>query len=134
MVSPPSTAPLAGNCSWYEIDIEIECVSDCFFSLQGYMPSGRDRRASTILDKRQQYWEIARQLWHDVDRTDLPEYERETLSQIKKDVNRTLRYVSGHSSFLLPTLRCYPLFQSEEVLESLRRILYIWSMRHPASV
>jgi predicted transglutaminase-like cysteine proteinase len=60
-------------------------------SFQGYMPTGRDRRASTIQDKRQQYWDTVRQLWHGVDLHDLPEYERETLSQINKDVNRTLR-------------------------------------------
>jgi len=86
--------------------------------LLGYVPILKERRESTIQEKRRNYWATVKQFW-ETDPLDRSEHERETLIQINKDVLRTFADI--------------PFFQLEETKLTLTRILYVWSMRNPAS-
>jgi len=82
-----------------------------------YTPVVRERWESTITAKRQSYWAcVPPVLDENVGNT---EYERTTFHQISVDVARTNPLV--------------PLFQLPDIQNSLKRILYTWAIRHPAS-
>jgi len=86
--------------------------------LLGYLPTNKSRRQPALLRKRRLYQELITSYYNvlDVDRTP---NELETLRQILKDVPRTC-----------PDS---PFFQQEPIQRAMERILYLWSIRHPAS-
>ncbi|EEB07572.1 GTPase-activating protein gyp1 [Schizosaccharomyces japonicus yFS275] len=83
--------------------------------LLGYMPSNAVRRDDTLVRKRNEYNETANSLFVTGNET----LDASLKHQIHIDVERT------H-----PTLK---LFQQPVVRGMLERILYVWSIRHPAS-
>ncbi|CAI8031625.1 TBC1 domain family member 22B, partial [Geodia barretti] len=83
--------------------------------LCGYLPANIDRREDTLKRKRLEYKNSIDQYYHM--RSDT--LHRDTFRQIHIDVPR-----------MNPDV---PLFQQQMVQESFERILFIWSMRHPAS-
>ena len=92
--------------------------------LLGYMPTNKARRHSTITKKRIEYHEMIETYYHintnntntNIERTS---QETEILRQILKDIPRTC-----------PDS---PFFQQEPIQRAMERILYLWSIRHPAS-
>jgi len=80
----------------------------------------KDRRESTLTEKRTQYWNAVSTFLPEGGNTNLNgDYERALYHQIVIDVPRTN-----------PSI---PLFQIPEIQERLVRILYVWAIRHPAS-
>jgi len=115
MASPSVKIDELKNLCWNGIPTEFR--NECWKLLLGYMPLVRERWESTLATKRQQYWtSVPPVLDETVPQT---EYERNLYDQIQKDVPRTNPSV--------------PLFQSSRVQKALERILYVWSIRHPAS-
>eukprot|EP01126_Amoeba_proteus_P057535 TRINITY_DN7329_c0_g1_i2.p1 TRINITY_DN7329_c0_g1~~TRINITY_DN7329_c0_g1_i2.p1 ORF type:complete len:513 (+),score=111.68 TRINITY_DN7329_c0_g1_i2:273-1811(+) len=96
--------------------IPKEFRSECWKLLLGYMPSVRGRRETTLKSKRLSYLESVNQYWKAKERS---EYEEEMYDQISKDVPRTCSE--------------FPFFQMSETRDMLMRILYLWSIHHPAS-
>jgi len=86
--------------------------------LLGYMPCNKDRADKILARKRKEYLEYVSKYYKE---EHLQKTEQETAiqKQIHIDVLRTN-----------PDLQ---LFQTERIQEALERILYIWSIRHPAS-
>ncbi|KAK8800552.1 hypothetical protein WA158_006870 [Blastocystis sp. Blastoise] len=86
--------------------------------LLGYMPVVRDRQQMTIERKRKEYLECIPRYYDtkDVEGTDL---DRTTYRQIDVDMPRTAPDI--------------PLFHEEEIQNRLKRLLYIWAIRHPGS-
>ena len=84
----------------------------------GYMPANRSRRDPAIARKRKEYADSIPMFFNvsDYDRTT---QEGEVLRQIRVDLPRTN-----------PDM---PFFQQAEIQLAMERILYIWSIRHPAS-
>jgi hypothetical protein len=95
--------------------------------LLGYLPTRKQRRNETIARKREDYLSSLPKYWQtgttststSSTPTSLLEEDQKNLRQILVDIPRTA-----------PDL---PLFHCEEVRRSMERILYIWSIRHPAS-
>lgn len=83
--------------------------------LCGYLPPNIDWREETLQRKRQEYRNFIERYYPM--RNDL--LHKDTFQQIQKDVPRMHRDVA--------------LFQQQQVQECFERILFIWSMRHPAS-
>ncbi|XP_064400584.1 TBC1 domain family member 22A-like [Halichondria panicea] len=83
--------------------------------LCGYVPANIDRREETLQRKRQEYYNFIDQYYGN--RSD-PQHI-DTFRQISIDVPR-----------MNPEI---PLFQQKIVQECFQRVLFIWSMRHPAS-
>ncbi len=92
--------------------------ADVWQMLLGYLPTNRDRRAAALDRKRKEYFESISMYFAvaDIDRT---KQDEENLSQISIDLPRT----SPNVAF----------FQQNVVQDAMKRILYIWSIRHPAS-
>eukprot|EP01032_Pedospumella_encystans_P023503 gene23503-26607_t len=92
--------------------------ADVWQMLLGYLPTNRDRRAAALDRKRKEYFESIAMYFAvaDIDRT---KQDEENLSQISIDLPRT----SPNVAF----------FQQSVVQDAMKRILYIWSIRHPAS-
>lgn len=84
----------------------------------GYLPTNKARRDNTILRKRKEYRDAVA-LYYDMADADRTTQDGEILRQILVDIPRT----SPHS----------PLFQQKRMQKCMERILYIWSIRHPAS-
>eukprot|EP00124_Ichthyophonus_hoferi_P004021 Ihof_evm2s397 gene=Ihof_evmTU2s397 len=98
--------------AWSGIPAEVRPIT--WKLLNGYLPANRNRRERTLQRKRQEYQEFIGQYYST--RNDKP---NKTLHhQICIDVPRTNPHV--------------PIFQKAVVQEILERILYIWSIRHPA--
>lgn len=83
--------------------------------LLGYLPSNIDRREETIARKRREYRNLIAQYYH----TREDELYANTFRQIHIDVPRMNPKV--------------PLFQQDLCQRTFERILYIWSIRRPAS-
>lgn len=83
--------------------------------LSGYLPPIFERHEATLERKRQEYRNYVDQYYS----TRHQEIHQETHRQIQTDVPR-----------MSPLI---PLFQQDLVQEIFERILYIWSIRHPAS-
>ena len=95
--------------SWPGIPDEIR--PSVWKLLFGYLPANADRRIPTLERKRNEYKDYVQQCKFPV---------TNALShQIHIDIMRTNADVK--------------LYQNEKVRESLERVLYIWSIRHPAS-
>jgi hypothetical protein len=86
--------------------------------LLGYLPIKRDRRDDTIRRKRKEYQDSI-PTYFTVSEADRTTQEGEILRQILVDLPRTC-----------PN---NPFFHQQSVRKAMERILYIWSIRHPAS-
>ena len=84
----------------------------------GYLPTNRARREQAIVRKRKEYLDSI-PMYFDVSEYDRTTQEGETLRQIRVDLPRTNPDT--------------PFFQQAEIQGAMERILYIWSIRHPAS-
>ncbi|CAE8596494.1 unnamed protein product, partial [Polarella glacialis] len=91
--------------------------------LLGYLPPVRDRQGPGIAKKRDEYEELRRRHYQSEDGSgELGPHDAEsgaTLRQIRVDIPRTS-----------PGL---PIFSHPRIQALLERVLYIWSIRHPAS-
>lgn len=85
--------------------------------LLGYLPSNRDRQQQGISSKRGEYEELKFQ--HYGKDGHRPDDDDSTAKQIRVDIPRTS-----------PGL---PLFSHPRMQSLMERVLYIWSVRHPAS-
>eukprot|EP00850_Spirogloea_muscicola_P015061 SM000112S24003 [mRNA] locus=s112:376666:379781:+ [translate_table: standard] len=86
--------------------------------LLGYVPPNADRREQVLARKRREYRDCVPQ-YYDIPSTERTDEELHTLRQIAVDVPRTVPDVK--------------FFQQPALQASLERVLYIWSIRHPAS-
>lgn len=86
--------------------------------LLGYLPSNRGRRETTLQRKRDEYRASVQQYW-EIDDSRRTKNELRLTHQIAVDIPRTHPDV--------------PLFHTPAVQRGLERILYIWSIKHPAS-
>lgn len=86
--------------------------------LLGYLPVNKGRRAKVISRKRTEYIDTI-PLYFNMSEADRTTSEGEILRQILVDLPRTN-----------PTV---PFFQQKPIQDAMMRILYIWSIRHPAS-
>jgi len=102
--------------SWQGIPTEVRSVT--WKLLLEYLPSNRDRRISTLERKRKEYTESIDTYFNVDDESRTPE-DRGLFRQIQIDVPRTNPNIM--------------LFQSGVFQQCLARVLYIWSIRHPAS-
>ncbi|KAJ9067756.1 GTPase-activating protein [Entomophthora muscae] len=84
--------------------------------LMGYLPAARDRRDSVLLRKRKEYQILRQTLFEG---TCPEDQDPELWHQITIDIPRTNPSLS--------------LFQQPQIRQCLERILYCWSVRHPAS-
>jgi hypothetical protein len=101
---------------WNGIPSEYRDIS--WKLLLDYLPTNSERREMSLSRKRKEYNDWVNELYNlpDANRSD---YERAVYRQIHIDIPRTN-----------PTI---PLFQHPKIQQLLERILYIWSIRHPAS-
>ena len=86
--------------------------------LLGYLPTNKSRRESTLLRKRKEYSDSI-PTYFEVSDNERTAQEGETLRQILVDLPRTCPDT--------------PFFHQQTVQKSMERVLYIWSIRHPAS-
>lgn len=86
--------------------------------LLGYLPIKRDRREETIRRRRKEYQDTI-PTYFTISEADRTTQEGEILRQILVDLPRTC-----------PN---NPFFHQQIVRKAMERILYIWSIRHPAS-
>jgi len=89
--------------------------------LLGYLPPVRDRQAQGVAKKRDEYEELRRRHYPGSDGVagDVAPDSAGTLKQIQVDIPRTS-----------PGL---PLFGHSRMQKLMERVLYVWSVRHPAS-
>ena len=100
--------------------IPAECRADVWRLLLGYLPLSKSRRESMLDKRRQEYITFLRQ--HYLTLTSAPaaaSLDTETLNQIQQDVPRTSP--------------AYHFFKRPAIQKSLERVLFIFSIRHPAS-
>lgn len=96
--------------------------SEAWKFLLGFYPLNQDLKASTVKKKREEYSNMCSTYSNALSNptnTVMNDQELGTYRQIQKDVPRTLPE--------------YPMFQNETIKFMMTRVLYIWSMRHPAS-
>lgn len=86
--------------------------------LLGYIPTNKSRRIAAIDRKRKEYHGYV-EVYYNVPESFRSAQESETIVQILKDLHRC-RPDS-------------PFFQQEQIQRAMERILYLWSIRHPAS-
>mmetsp|Transcript_2701 Transcript_2701/g.4062 ORF Transcript_2701/g.4062 Transcript_2701/m.4062 type:complete len:419 (+) Transcript_2701:47-1303(+) len=86
--------------------------------LLGYMPTNKGRRETAINRKRKEYFDSI-PTYFDITDDERTSQEGETLRQILVDLPRT----SPNT----------PFFHQAAIQKAMERILYIWSIRHPAS-
>ena len=97
--------------------IPMRLRGECWKILSGYSPAACSRRLKELTRKRKEYLGYVRQYFaSDAAAND---QERVMRHQIEVDVPRTLHE--------------HCIFQTEFVQRAMERILYIWSIRHPAS-
>ncbi|XP_071443605.1 TBC1 domain family member 22B [Hetaerina americana] len=99
--------------SWSGIPVKVRAVT--WRLLSGYLPANLERRPQVLERKRQEYWGLVKQ-YYDVE---LDEIYMDTYRQIHIDIPRMSPLIA--------------LFQQKTVQEMFERILFIWSIRHPAS-
>ncbi len=89
-----------------------------------YVPLDRELQAPTIKRKRAEYLDMVKHYFGttralDYDKKDMSAFEKSNMKQIKKDVDRTLPEIN--------------LFTHEILQNMLIRILFVFTIRHPAS-
>lgn len=102
------------SLSWKGIPTQVRPL--VWKILSGYLPERKDRRRSVLDRKRDEYFGFVRQYY---DNRSEDSMHQETYRQIHIDIPRMSPLV--------------PLFQQPTVQLIFERILYIWSIRHPAS-
>lgn len=106
--------------SWNGIPSELRALS--WQLLLGYLPTNKSRQSAILKMKRQEYLDGIETMKQSIDFNDDSvnmTREKQIYHQIKIDVKRTNPTVS--------------LYGHKKVQISLRKILYFWSIRHPAS-
>ncbi|CAG9313322.1 unnamed protein product [Blepharisma stoltei] len=101
---------------WHGVDCELR--SYVWQLLIGYLPVTLDRRAQALERKRNEYLQYRAEIYEERSQHQTEKHLKD-LKQIEDDIPRTQPDV--------------PMFRDEPIREVLRRILYIWSVRHPAS-
>jgi hypothetical protein len=86
--------------------------------LLGYLPTNRDRRAAALNRKRKEYFDSI-DTYFSVSEMDRTKQDEDNHGQILIDLPRTSPDVA--------------FFQQPLVQRAMQRILYVWSIRHPAS-
>ena len=104
------------NAAWSGVPHQCRAMS--WQLLLGYLPPNRAWREATLERKRREYTDSIPQ-YFDVPDAERTENHRKMLHQILIDVPRTA-----------PSSK---LFRHARVQRALERILYIWTLRHPAS-
>lgn len=99
--------------------IPVRHRSTAWKLLLGYLPTNAARREATLARRRREYLSDAVAQHYDINDDSRTMQEQETLRQVIVDVPRTAPSV--------------PLFKNERIRTRLKRLLYIWAMRHPAS-
>lgn len=92
--------------------------ADVWQMLLGYLPTNKTRRITALQRKRKEYTDLVN-TYFTMGQTDRTKQDEENHSQILIDLPRT----SPNVAF----------FQQNIVQNAMERILYIWSIRHPAS-
>ncbi|KAJ8923737.1 hypothetical protein NQ315_010318 [Exocentrus adspersus] len=110
--SNPSLQELS-KLSWSGIPVKVRGIT--WRLLSGYLPINLERRNGVLERKRQDYWTLVEKYYY----TEHDETNRDIQHQINIDVPR-----------MNPSI---PLFQQRTVQLMFERILFIWSIRHPAS-
>jgi TBC1 domain family member 2 len=103
--------------SWNGIPSEFRCM--VWQLLLGYLPTNKSRREQTIIRKRKEYVDTIPTYFGYGQEEDRTTQESEILRQIIVDLPRTCPNI--------------PFFQQDSIQKAMERILYIWSIRHPAS-
>nr|XP_023029239.1 TBC1 domain family member 22B [Leptinotarsa decemlineata] len=99
--------------SWSGIPVKVRGIT--WRLLSGYLPMNVERRSEMLERKRHDYWALVEKYYY----TEHDETNRDIQHQINIDVPR-----------MNPSV---PLFQQKTVQDMFERILFIWSIRHPAS-
>ncbi|CAH1153269.1 unnamed protein product [Phaedon cochleariae] len=99
--------------SWSGIPHKVRGIT--WRLLSGFLPVNIDRRCEVLERKRCDYWTLVEKYYY----TEHDESSRDIQHQINIDVPR-----------MNPSI---PLFQQKTVQNMFERILFIWSIRHPAS-
>ena len=100
--------------------VPAECRAEVWRLLLGYLPLARERRDGMLDKRRQEYVTFLRQHYLSLQSAPAPSsLDAETLQQIQQDVPRTSP--------------AYLFFKRPAVQKSLERVLFIFSVRHPAS-
>eukprot|EP01041_Mallomonas_annulata_P003288 gene3288-6515_t len=86
--------------------------------LLGYLPTNKSRRETTLQRKRKEYIDSI-PVYFDIADSERTSQEGETLRQILVDLPRTCPDT--------------PFFHQPIIQKAMERVLYIWSIRHPAS-
>ena len=110
------------NICWNGIPIEESSLrAECWKIVLGLYPLKKELKESTIKRKIDEYKDMCNVYSNALKNPDevMNEEELKTYRQILKDIPRTMPESS--------------LFQNDKVQFMLTRILYIWSLRHPAS-
>ena len=110
------------NLCWQGIPFNNNHLrGECWKFLLGFYPLNSELKKNAVQRKKDEYSEMCRIYSNALSNPDseMNEQELKTYRQIQKDVPRTMPE--------------YPMFQNEKIKFMLTRILYIWSMRHPAS-
>ena len=110
------------NLCWQGIPFSNNNLrAECWKFLLGFYPLNSELKKNAVQRKKDEYSEMCRIYSNALSNPDseMNEQELKTYRQIQKDVPRTMPE--------------YPMFQNEKIKFMLTRILYIWSMRHPAS-
>jgi hypothetical protein len=113
LAGPTTDLEQLRQLSWSGIPSSVRATT--WQLLCGYLPVNIDRREDTLQRKRQEYSNLIDQYYSMKD----DPIHKDTFRQIHIDVPR-----------MNPSI---PLFQQPLVQECFERILFIWSMRHPAS-
>ena len=92
--------------------------ADVWQMLLGYLPTNKDRRSAALTRKRKEYFDSI-SMYFTVADADRTKQDEENLGQILIDLPRTCPDIA--------------FFQQTLVQKSMERILYVWSIRHPAS-
>lgn len=93
--------------------------TDVWQLLLGYVPTHKDRRGNAMIRKRKEYLQSIPLYFNMSDETDRTTQDGEILRQIRVDMPRTCPNT--------------PFFHQIPIRNAMERILYIWSIRHPAS-
>ena len=110
------------NICWNGIPTEESLLrAECWKILLGLYPLKKELKLSTIQRKKDEYIDMCSVYSNALSNPDevMNEEELKTYRQIQKDIPRTMPESS--------------LFQNDKVQFMLTRVLYIWSLRHPAS-
>lgn len=112
LANSPSLQELC-KLSWSGVPVKVRSIT--WRLLSGYLPVNLERRNGVLERKRQDYWTLVKEYYY----TEHDEVNRDIQHQINIDVPR-----------MNPTIA---LFQQKTVQLMFERILFIWSIRHPAS-